>query len=443
MEKRKINLDKLFLIAVILVLIASLTACGKVQNKIDETTTEPITTTKATTTKATTTTDVETIETTTTKATTVTTTVKVITTTKPITTKPTTQKVTTTQKETTTKKAVPTEYDRLLSKLKKELSKKAFDEEVNKLFFDTFDRLYENYPTWQHGYRDLPGRELYITENLINIIGTIDKVYFYAKGTKEANELEEEGYASAWTSADENGNIYIAIIAKKSNEAGKETRNRDIECFYHEISHCKQQDEEGYFDGYDEFIYLFTEGGATFHMKFTYPFSLDVGGSWFIEFNGTEINYTKNTSYGYPSYMNMYEKLVYLGGYELIDRIEKCEMPFSDLKKTIAEKYGQTQTDVFFKTLLEWLVEYDERYRGEKIYNLSIELENQFLDFIKQDIESLKTKEEVKEYKPIYEFYIQRNLPQIENTNVKPYKDLTREIFDIETLDKMLEEKLK
>lgn len=427
MEKRKIKPDKVFIITVIFIIIASLTACGKVHNK---TTTEALTTTKATT-KATTTTEAETTETTTTKATT---------TTKPSTTKPTTQKVTTIPKETTTKKVVPTEYDRLLSKLKKELNKKTFDEEVNKLFYDTFEQLYQNYPTWQHGYRDLPSREKYITENLINTIAKIYNVEFYEEGSKEANELEEEGYASAWTSAYDNGNIYIAIIAEKSNEAGKETRNRDIECFYHEISHCKQQDS---FDGYDEFIYLFNEGGATFHMKFTYPFSLDVGGSWFIEFNGTEINYTKNNGFGYLSYMNMYEKLVYLGGYELIDRIEKCEVPFSDLKKTITEKYGQEQTDVFFKTLLEWLVEYDERSRGEKIYNLSIELENQFLDFIKQDIEALKTKEEAEKYKPVYEFYINRNLPQIEDTNTQPPKDLTREIFDIETLDKMLEEKIK
>ena len=236
MKIRRIKLDKVFIVAVILILIASLTACGKVQNKIYETTTEPITTTKATTTKATTTTEAETTETTTTKATT---TLKATTTTNSTTTKLTTQKVTTTQKETTTKKAVPTEYDSLLAKLKKELDKKVFDEEVNMLFYDTFDRLYENYPTWQHGYRNLPSREKYITENLINIIGRIDKVYFYAKGTKEANELEEEGYASAWTSADENGNIYISIIAKKSNEVGKETRNRDIECFYHEIAAVK------------------------------------------------------------------------------------------------------------------------------------------------------------------------------------------------------------
>ncbi len=431
MEKREIKSDKILIIAVIFVLIASLTACGKVQNKIDETTFEPINTTKATTTKVTTTTEAEITGTTTTKATT--------------TTKPTTKKVTTTQKETTTKKVVPTEYDRLLSKLEKELNKKAFDEEVNKLFFDTFERLYQNYPTWQHGYRELPSREEYIQNNLIDTVKDIDKVNFYKEGSKEAIELEEEGYASAWTSYDENDKLNVSIIAIPADEVKLGTRNRDIEEFYHEIRHCKQKEIPDFFEGNEEVMQLYLEGGATFHMKFTNPFTLDISGIWSIENERRDlvINYNKDNGSGYLVDLNAYEKLVYLVGYDIMDKVEKGELPLSAVRDAIAKKYGEKQADEFLQIIKDWYTEYLNSYKGEKIYNLAIDLENQFLDFIKQDIESLKTKEEVKEYKPIYEFYIQRNLPQIENTNVQPYKDLTREIFDIETLDKMLEAKLK
>lgn len=208
MEKQKTKYDKVVLIAVIFIIIASMTACGKLQNKTDEvtseeftkanTTTTQIITTQTATTQATTT-QVYTTETNTTitAATITTTALKATTTTKPTITKTTapketttqretttleeptakremtTRKEQTTQKETTTKKAVSTEYNRLLSKLKKELEHKTFDEEVNMLFFELFDQLYKNYPTWQQGYRDLPSREKYITENLINVVEKI------------------------------------------------------------------------------------------------------------------------------------------------------------------------------------------------------------------------------------------------------------------------------
>lgn len=433
MEKRKVKFDKVFVITVIFIIIASLTACGKVHNKIDETTTEALTTTKATT-KATTT------ETTTTKATTTTTTLKAITT-----TKPTTQKVTTTQKETTTKKAVPTEYDRVLSKLKKELNKKAFDEEANKLFYDTFEQLYQNYPTWKHGYRDLPSREKYITENLINTIAKIYNIEFYEKGSKEANELEEEGYGSAWTSYDENNNLCVSIIAITADKVKPGSRKSDVEKFFHEIRHCQQNEITDFFEGNEEVMQLYLEGGATFHMKFTNPFTLDISGIWSVENEKGDltINYHKDICSGYLVDLNAYEKLVYLVGYDLMNEVEKCNMPLSTIKDAIAQKYGDKQAEKFLETMKNWYAEYLNGYKGEKIYNLSIELENQFLDFIKQDIEALKTKEEAEKYKPVYEFYINRNLPQIEDTNTQSSKDLTREIFDIETLDKMLEEKIK
>lgn len=483
MEKQKNKYEKVIIIAVIFIIIASMTACGKLQNKTNEVTSEeftkantattPIITTQTATTQATTN-QVYTTETNTTitAATITTTALKATTTTKPTTTKTTapketttqretttleelttqremtTRKEQTTQKETTTKKAVSTEYDRLLSKLKKELKQKTFDEEVNMLFFELFDQLYENYPTWQQGYRDLPSREKYITENLINVIEKIIFIEFYEEGSKEANKLDEKGYSSAWTSFDEDRNLKVGIIAKKSANADIEERTNAIECFFHEIIHCKQSFlmdyENDYFKDNEEVEALYLEGGATFHMKFTKPFDLIVGGIWSVENEQGDltINYGKDNCSGYLVDLNAYEKLVYLVGYNMIDKIEKGELPISAVKNSIAEKYGEQQASEFINTMKDWYVEYQNNYKGERIFNLALELENQFLNFIKQDIESLETQIDAENYKQTYDFYMLRNLPRIENESIQPHKDLTMEFYDIETLDKMLEEKL-
>lgn len=457
MEKRKIKLDKVFLIAVIIIIIASLTACGNTENDKEETTTEPVTSSKITTSKAITTTEEETTETTTNKTTTKTTV-------KATTTKPTTQKATTTTKpkEQTTKKAVVTttkkitettkpenqdkEYNKLLEQLNNELSKKSFSEEVNKLFLDTFEALYNNYSSWEKGYKDLPSKAEYINNNLTNVIKNIDKVDFYKRNSEKANKLIEEGLPIAWTEVTEDDKLKITIIAEPSTTEDKEARVEDIENFSHEIIHCKEKSitfNSEYFNGYEELEQLFTEGGATFHMKFIKPSTAEAAGSWLISDENGEINiaYTKDNCQGYLVEMNAYEKLVYLAGYNVIDKAEKGEVPLSALKDTIAEKYGEKQVDEFLQTMKDWYTEYLNSYKGEKIYNLAIDLENQFLDFIKQDIESLKTKEEAKKYKSKYDFYMTKNLPVV--TDTQSYQDLTREKFDIETLDKMLEEKLK
>lgn len=373
------------------------------------------------------------------------------TTTKPVETEKTTIKETEQEVEKTTheveqKQDVDKEYNNLFQQLNNELNKKTFPEEANKLFIDTLKRLYENYPTWQKGYKDLPSREEYIKNNLINIIKDIHAVEFYKEGSEKANELYEEESSSAWTTFDENDNLIVGVIAKEADETEEEERNENIESFYHEIIHCKQKNimnyKNNYFEGNEDFKQLYLEAGATFHMKFTNPFTLEIGGMWSVENEKGDlvVNYNKDNCFGYLLHLNAYEKLVYLAGYTTMDKVEKGEAPLSIVEETIAKKYGKNKASEFLNIMKEWNIEYDNSYKGDEIYDLAIELENKFLEFVKQDINSLKTEQQIKEYKAIWEHYRTKNLPQVIEEDTK---NITNKTFGIDSIENMLKNKEK
>ena len=467
MKSRTTNKSIKIIVALIIIMLALFSACGNTQTTTtsevksettvsttqkETTTTKPDTDKKETTTaestatkkETTALTTIQTTASTTVQSTTVPTTAEAIYTTKTTTEKP--FSVTSKKEEESTAEPRSAEYKRLRAKLDKELNKKDFSKQADTIFIDTFERLYENYPTWQHGYRDLPSREEYITENFINIIKYIYDVEYNIEGTKKDIELEEEGNWLAWTTFDENYNLIVSITAKKAGKADIKERNDDIECFYHEITHCNQKNimisKSDYFDKDEDVKEIYIEGGATFHMKFTYPFKYEELGSWSIEDKKGNyiIEYTKDNCIGYLVELNAYEKLVYLVGYSTMDKVEKGKISLSALEKNIAKKYGKQQASDFWKTMREWYVKYYESYKGDEIYNLAIEFEKQFLSFVEQDIDSLKTQKQAKKYKPIYDFYMTKNLPTV--TALKTNKDITKKTFNISALDKKLNEKL-
>ena len=455
MKSRSTNKSIKIIAALVIIMLAVLSACGNTQatttsgvksETTASTTQKEAAATKAITTKKETTalTTIQTTASTTVQSTTVPTTAEAIYTTETTTEKP--FSVTSKKEEESTTEPRSAEYKRLRAKLDKELNKKDFSKQADTIFIDTFERLYENYPTWQHGYRDLPSREEYITENFINIIKYIYDVEYYVAGTKKAIELEEEGNGFAGTTFDENYNLIVSITAKKAGKADIKERNDDIEGFYHEITHCKQKDimisKSDYFDKDEDVKDIYIEGGATFHMKFTYPLKSEEFGSWSIEDKKGNymIEYVKDNCIGYLVDLNAYEKLVYLVGYTTMDKVEKGKISLSELEKTVAKKYGQQQACEFFQTMKEWYVKYNESYKGDEIYNLAIEFEKQFLGFVEQDIDALKTQKQAKKYKPIYDFYMTKNLPIV--TALKTNKDITKKTFNISALDKKLNEKL-
>lgn len=360
--------------------------------------------------------------------------------------KATQQEVEKTTKEVEQTQNIDKEYNKLFKQLNKELNKKSFSKEANKLFIDSFEALYSNYSSWKKGYKDLPSKSEYIKNNLIDVIKEIEYVDFYDINSKEAKKLMKEGEPLAWTEISEENELKIAIISESADAEEIESRQGDIENFLHEIVHCREKKitfNSDYFDGYRDIEQLILEGGATFHMKFAKPANLEATGSWLIADKKDEYNisYNKQNCLGYLVEMNAYEKLVYLAGYETVEKIEKGEQPISILQEVISKKYGKEKTTKFLKTMEEWYVEYDNSWKGDTVYNLAIELENQFLDFIKYDINSLKTEEEAKRYEEIYKFYKTKNLPQVEDT--KTMENITPQLFSTKELDKLLKTKLQ
>lgn len=171
------------------------------------------------------------------------------------------------QIETTNQENIDNEYNKLLIQLNNKLSKKSFSDEVNKLFLETFESLYNNYLGWQKGYNNLPSREDYIKDNLIDVIEKIEKINFYKRDSKEANDILDEGLPSAWMELDENNQITVNIICEPSDTKNTEERSEDIENFFHEIIHCKESNitlNSEYFDDNIDLEQIFTEGRSNF-----------------------------------------------------------------------------------------------------------------------------------------------------------------------------------
>jgi len=336
------------------------------------------------------------------------------------------------------------EYSQLLTNLNQELNKKNFSYEANQLLIDTFDRIYNNYSSWENGYNDMPSKEEYIQKNYINIIKDIDEVNFYDSESEQAKKLIEEGSAAAWTEYT-GESLKISIIAKNKNEATYEERNQDIEFFYHEVAHCKQENillDWNYFNNYESIKQIFIEGGATFHMKFTNPFTEQVWGAWSIanEKGDLIIDYNKDNCLGYLVELNAYEKLVYLVGYDTIDKIEKGEIPFSTISETISQKYGDEKADEILETMSEWYEKYNDSWKGDEVSDLSIKLENLFLDCMKEDINRISNKEETEKYIKLYEHYKIKNLPQAIDASGN---SITNNIFNISQVDNTLKNKMQ
>ena len=336
------------------------------------------------------------------------------------------------------------EYERLSDELNKALEKKNFDYEVNMLFKDTFETVYKNFNGWKKGYRNFPTREEFIMNCIINPIYDIDNVLFYENGSKEANKLlEEDNMPLAWVEYSEDYKPTIGIIAEKADTEELYIRETDIEKFLHEITHCKGRAlVYDYCVGYEEVEYYFEEGMTTFTQKFATNVNDDVHGSWSIGDAGDnyEIQYQKSNCIGYLIYMNTCEKLAYLADYKNLEKVELGKLQFSELVDIIAQRYGRVETDIFFATITDMYKSYDENWCSDEVYNLAISVERMFLDFIKQDINALSSTKEAEAYKPIYDFYMRKNLPAV--IDVKNDKDISRELFDIVSLDNLLSEKL-
>jgi len=319
-----------------------------------------------------------------------------------------------------TPKPVDSQLEELYSTLEDICNQKSFEGETKLLLFDILTNLYNNYSTWQNGYEDMPNVLDYINENFITILRErVNEIKFIDSNSEEGQSLLNEGLPAGYTSIDD-GKLTIKIITEKKEDANEDQRSYSVQELFHEIIHCKQKKilfNSDYFDENSNISQLFTEGGATFHQKFTNPYSTDIFGMWSISNeDGTKtIDYNKDDAIGYLVHLNGYEKLVYLLGYRFIDKVEKGEIPYSEIGKEFSKQYKQKGID-FYATFTNWFEEYQVNgWQGDEIYKLSVDVEKKFLDIA-------KTKNQKR-----FNQYIEKNLPTFKDEDGK---DITKEVLE-------------
>lgn len=323
-------------------------------------------------------------------------------------------------------------YNELLNELKEELSKKGFASNVNDTLLKTFNELYENYNNWQGLYKDLPTREDFIQDKLINSIQYINEFNIYEEDSPEEEELIRKYDAVYFTTKDNkilmvNGSPYISMIA------------------LHEIAHAEQNIEENpmskrknyYYNGVDLSDAL-CEGEATFNMKFTESPSSEKTSSDYIENSkGFEVQYKKSIREGYAKYMNLYENLNLFAGYKNLDSVKGENIPIQ-IEEAIAQNYGDELATEVMENFAE-LIKLENSYNKNKEYEQAIKTQTVFLKCIEHDIDSLNNKNDVEKYINIYRGYKLNNLLQVIDSQEN---NITNEIFDIDRLDNKMISKI-
>lgn len=356
----------------------------------------------------------------------------------------TTEPSETTEAETTTlpkylQKEPKTKKEKLRYELELQLASKNYPDEAKTFIRECFKQLYKNYPTWRFMYKDLPSREEYIRDNLINVIPNIPEIEMAKVGTSRAEYLED--VAPALTEDD----FRVRVVYEDPSTASEEQHLSDLELLLHEIAHCETPNvfNPAPYEQKESTQYWFTEGEATFHSKFMFPLTADQGGGWMIrnESNTRTITYGKANGVGYMFYLYAYENLVYLAGYDTVKEVGHHD-GVSLVRHTIAEKYGKEEEQAFWELLCYICENWDEGWNTDALYESAIRLQNMLLTFIKQDIQALDSSnaKEIQKYMDVYRGYKLKIMPSVEDDAYNLY---TNEVFEVDALDELLVDKIE
>lgn len=340
--------------------------------------------------------------------------------------------ITTTEQIEKETKVNTNSYNKLLNELKSELAKKDFDSNVDETLIKVFNDLYENYNSWQGLYKDLPTREEFIEDKLINSIAYINEFKIYKDGSPEAQQVIKEYGSTNLTTADNR------ILMTRDDEYSPMIA-------LHEIAHAEQNIEESpakekgnyYYNGVD-FSKALCEGEATFNMKFTTtPSSEKTTADIIDNSEGNIVEYGKSIREGYGKYLYIYENLNLFAGYKNLDSVKEKNIP-SQIENDIAQKYGNELASEVMENLAK-LIKLENSYNKDKQYQQAIETQKVFLKCIEKDIEALSSKNDVKKYINIYRGYKLNNLAQITDSEGN---NITNEIFNIDELDNKMISKI-
>lgn len=165
----------------------------------------------------------------------------------------------------------------------------------------------------------------------------------------------------------------------------------DSEQFFHELIHIGQYAEENgpnhvmnYLYDWVNFYIPFEEGEATFHQLFTSKCSSQkFNGTYRQNREGYSIWYNKPTIKGYPEYLYIYKNLVYLIGYDNMDKLRGRNM-VGQIKTKIREQYGADAANEIIDGLKDWVstIVEDREEPFDAAYNAGIKLHKAFLKWV-------------------------------------------------------------
>lgn len=319
-------------------------------------------------------------------------------------------------------------YNKLLEEFNNEFNKKGFDKISYKYLRAVFDNIYKNYDDWYETSKDLPTKEKYLKDNIINNIKNINTINFYSEDSKEGKENIAKGEASGYT--DDNFNI-VLIYGNDEEDT--------IERTAHELNHIDQKNivfNNQYFKGYEYLRQIIIEGGASTNMKYANQLKTEKMASNFIEYNNYELQYKADTGSGYPKEMNIYNNLQFLCGYDAMENLKEGKA-LSTLETTISKKYGNDISNTIFKELKN-MYNAKENNNTKAEMESAIRLQKAFLNCVEKDISNLNTKNDVKKYTNIYRAYKLNNLAQV----YKEEQNITNEYFAIDSLDEKMMNKI-
>lgn len=318
-------------------------------------------------------------------------------------------------------------YKTLKAELQAEIDKRDFSDVARRYLMLSFDSLYQYYDVWADLRFGMPSKEEYVRTNLISVIKDITKLDFIDIESQKGQDWLDDGHALGETTS----SFKVTIVYSEENG-----NNDDIICLLHEIRHVKQKKivfNKEYFKGYEYLKQFLIEGDASdksYYAMNTCAYRRRFHGH--LSGNRT-LRYASFSPYGYPWHYTIYNDLLYLVGFDTMERVCNGESP-AIIKETIARKYGEQSADNIFKALKNM----GSSEKGYVIFNNGVDFQKEFLKCVERDIANLKTKSEVISFTNRYRFLKMNSLAElVENEKVR-----TNEFFDIYALDEKLTQKI-
>ena len=341
---------------------------------------------------------------------------------------------------------VDTEYNALLSELQSILNEKNFENEVNEIIIDGMKSLWDSYDNIYFSYSTIgyPNKEQYIRDNYIRGINEVSNVRLMSD-----EEIEFQPGVAAYVSNDEDGNPYMCLKFKPSDE---NEYKEYLNTLQHEVKHIIQN--ENWNEKPEEYLYMLrasAEGWAVLGEMNKYR-NNDAEDIKFY-FNESKIdendNYIKIGGIGstteYSLLPNVILKLTIIVGYDNIYKFETGEITYEDLLSIIQKKLGNETAERFIEDLKTAMLNYSRDYNtmpgmeafwfnNDVDYDKIFDAENIVLNELKNRITSADSKEEVQSLFNFYYIY--------KKYYCAKYKEIKETVIEESEYGKVIERKV-